>query len=286
MMKNLKQWSRGRFWSDSPIAGLTLRCAHEGTRMWARRINWFRHDFWVIDYTETKSGEFASENNRAWRERDSKTAHLYPIGFAYGEKISTPCVIHSAFIGFLVNEPGSLKRLIGRKGFGEFRDDSGKIGDCMRRVAPSAKDDEETGYWKTMSALCDLMTVLTTAKETEEGLFVVDDSKPDFSEQDELVTKVDAYLAENLDRRVTLREIAKAAHISLSTLTHRYTKATNEPPLTAHMRMRIDKAKQLLMLGDSVKNISFELGFGDIYHFSKTFKRMTGSTPSAFRHMG
>jgi AraC-like DNA-binding protein len=49
--------------------------------------------------------------------------------------------------------------------------------------------------------------------------------------------------------------------------------------------VRIEKAKRLLLEKpcDSVTEISLDVGFGDLSHFEKTFKRSTGLNPREFR---
>jgi AraC-like DNA-binding protein len=44
------------------------------------------------------------------------------------------------------------------------------------------------------------------------------------------------------------------------------------------------RARELLLTTDqSIKEISFQLGFDSIYYFSRFFKQKTGMSPSEFR---
>ncbi len=50
------------------------------------------------------------------------------------------------------------------------------------------------------------------------------------------------------------------------------------------IKRRIERAElQLLLHQDSVKDIAHSVGFDDISLFVKTFKKMTGMTPSEYR---
>ncbi|MCG8454367.1 MAG: AraC family transcriptional regulator [Spirochaetales bacterium] len=51
-------------------------------------------------------------------------------------------------------------------------------------------------------------------------------------------------------------------------------------------RVRIERARELLARGCSVKEAAYGCGFVDYHHFLKTFKRATGLTPSLFRKKG
>jgi YesN/AraC family two-component response regulator len=46
--------------------------------------------------------------------------------------------------------------------------------------------------------------------------------------------------------------------------------------------IRIEKAKELLLKGDTIADTAYETGFSDPNYFSKCFKKQTGKTPSEF----
>jgi AraC-like DNA-binding protein len=48
------------------------------------------------------------------------------------------------------------------------------------------------------------------------------------------------------------------------------------------LKIRIEKAIQLLSTRQSLTEIAFATGFHDQSHFIHAFKRMTGHTPKAF----
>jgi AraC-like DNA-binding protein len=53
-------------------------------------------------------------------------------------------------------------------------------------------------------------------------------------------------------------------------------------PSNLQQQLRIKKAQTLLQQGYSVTYITFELGFLNISHFSRSFKQMTGVAPSQY----
>ena len=75
---------------------------------------------------------------------------------------------------------------------------------------------------------------------------------------------------------------ADALGISRRTLSLRCRSLLDESPASAFSRYRIDKSADLLVHTDrSIKSISYELGFDNPFHFSRTFKRLMKVSPSA-----
>lgn len=92
------------------------------------------------------------------------------------------------------------------------------------------------------------------------------------------------YMIENLGRELSVAEIASAAGLSPNHFTQEFRRATGITPHQWLMKIRIDHAKDLLLVsGLSLRDIAEECGFTDQSHFTKVFARETGSTPAAWR---
>jgi AraC-like DNA-binding protein len=89
-------------------------------------------------------------------------------------------------------------------------------------------------------------------------------------------------LLEN-DSDMSIKDIAKLCGVSECYFRRLFKEYSGEAPIDFRQRHRIEKAKQLL-LSDmfTISEISCELHFSDIYHFSKTFKSIVGVSPSQF----
>ena len=72
-------------------------------------------------------------------------------------------------------------------------------------------------------------------------------------------------------------------NVSISTISHRYHAETGETPMTRLMRLRIDRAKMLLLGGQKLAAIASATGFYDAAHLAATFKRVEGLSPHAYR---
>jgi AraC-like DNA-binding protein len=92
------------------------------------------------------------------------------------------------------------------------------------------------------------------------------------------------YLNDHLEESIRLPELAKHTGLSKQHLILLFNEETGFPPIEYFLRMKIQKATQMLSLTDlSVKEIALKVGIPDPYYFSRLFKKITGSPPTAYR---
>ena len=93
-----------------------------------------------------------------------------------------------------------------------------------------------------------------------------------------------AFLAANLDRDVDLRAIAQEAALSPYYFSRQFTAYVGVPPYRYLIGLRIQRAIELLRDTElSVTQICSRVGFNSLSHFTTTFRRHTGFSPSAYR---
>ncbi len=89
---------------------------------------------------------------------------------------------------------------------------------------------------------------------------------------------------EHFQENLRVEELAGFMRISKRSLSMKCRALLGDSPAQLFTRFKIQKAAQRLTYTDrSVKEISYELGFENPYHFSRVFKRIHGATPSALR---
>ena len=99
-----------------------------------------------------------------------------------------------------------------------------------------------------------------------------------------IVDKALQYMKENCVRRIRLSDVSDSVYVSqwhLSKLLNRYTGRSFFDILSD---LRIAKSKE--MISDPslrIHEIAVMVGFSDVAHFSKTFKRLTGKSPVDYR---
>ncbi len=93
-------------------------------------------------------------------------------------------------------------------------------------------------------------------------------------------------IQKNFMKLRSLEQIADECHIDSAYLCRLFKRFDNRSPYQYLMRMKMNLAAQRLQLpNSSVKEIAFELGFNDPFHFSRVFKKIFGISPSMFMNL-
>ena len=247
----------------------------------------YSHPCWNVDEEFLSRGRSRVRSaSRPWRERPVRTLHIYPPNTPYWEdweymrrKDGTR---HGAWLTFLGGPEAGLDDLVPPQyGYARFRDPAGILGRVLRRAARAGHQYGEAGFWEAQQALCEVISILLRSEHVAEETYQVPTSDPT-SETSEIVQSVEAFLKERLAEKVTLKDIARRLHVSVSTLSHRYRDEADETPMATLARLRIGSAKALLLRGQKLRTVAAQLGFSDAFHLSRTFKRLEGISPRDF----
>jgi AraC family transcriptional regulator len=91
------------------------------------------------------------------------------------------------------------------------------------------------------------------------------------------------FIHANLDKNISLTELAKIVQLSPYHFAHLFKRTANTSPHQYLIRCRIERAKQLMVMGDlSLATIAQIVGFASQGHFTYHFKRLVGVTPKVF----
>ena len=98
------------------------------------------------------------------------------------------------------------------------------------------------------------------------------------------VSDVIGFLKESVCASLTIDEILKNSYYGRAYIMRVFKRETGCSIMEYFVRLKIEKAKEFLRDGGlSVQEISNLLSFSEPNYFTKTFKRVTGLTPSAYR---
>jgi AraC-like DNA-binding protein/ligand-binding sensor protein len=99
-----------------------------------------------------------------------------------------------------------------------------------------------------------------------------------------VITRAKAFIAENQSEDITLGQVAKAVNTSTFYFCKMFKKATGINFTDYVSRVRIEKAKNLLLNPNlRVSEIAYAVGFQSLTHFNRVFKRISGNSPTQFR---
>lgn len=101
-------------------------------------------------------------------------------------------------------------------------------------------------------------------------------------------TDIDTLMDEAAERLAhdsgQLPDLAHALGISPATLRRRFVARHGMPPKAYQLRLRLDRAKELLTLTDqTIEQVASAVGFDDSYYFSRLFHAREHCSPSEFR---
>lgn len=98
------------------------------------------------------------------------------------------------------------------------------------------------------------------------------------------ITKAKEFIAENQTEELSLEDVAKAVNMSTFYFCKMFKKATGINFTDYVSRVRIEKAKSLLLNPNlRISEIAYEVGFQSLTHFNRVFKNLLGQSPSEYR---
>ena len=99
------------------------------------------------------------------------------------------------------------------------------------------------------------------------------------------VKRIINYLNENFEEKISLDQIAHNMYLSPVYISKIFKEETGDSPINYLIKIRLEKARDILMSGDggSIKNIANSVGYDDVYHFSKLFKKYYGISPLYYK---
>lgn len=99
-----------------------------------------------------------------------------------------------------------------------------------------------------------------------------------------VVDRAAAYIVERYQEELSLEEVAEHVHLNPHYFSKVFKQQTGETFIDYVTRLRIDKAKALILDGQfSLKEVCYMVGYKDPNYFSRVFKKVTGVTPTEYR---
>lgn len=139
--------------------------------------------------------------------------------------------------------------------------------------------EQRLGY---RDMICMLLFEITL--EYERQITSVVNAAPVISRIDKRVDEINGFISANITKDITTMDVAEYMHLSKRQINRIILKefATSCTGLIKQTKHK--KAQELLLYSDkSIQDIATELGYGNVYSFSKFFKSQEGMPPALFR---
>lgn len=92
------------------------------------------------------------------------------------------------------------------------------------------------------------------------------------------------YIQNHYREQVTLDLLAEQFNYSSRHLSMRFKRKTGYSPIDYLIQTRIGRARELLVRSDAkLASIAAEVGYSDVYYFSRIFKKYVGMSPSLYQ---
>jgi AraC-like DNA-binding protein len=151
-----------------------------------------------------------------------------------------------------------------------------KEGQALLQTVRDEIVNQEIGFTTRVNQLIDELFIVIARQCTRQN-----NSQRDFPQT---FMKLEQTLRQNLANQWTVEEMAALTGLGTTTFTEKVKNYTGFSPLNYLINIRISEAMKLLnRQEENVTDIALQTGFYSSQHFSTTFKKLTGYTPSDFR---
>ena len=128
-----------------------------------------------------------------------------------------------------------------------------------------------------------LIDIMKTQTETIDGnsTFI-----SEFELGNKLIKDIQTLLKENIYSNISIDYICEKTHYSKSYIFKQFKKQTDKTIIEYYVNLKINEAKKLIKQNVySINEIADKLCFDTPNYFSKTFKKITGITPTMYKKM-
>lgn len=138
-------------------------------------------------------------------------------------------------------------------------------------------------HYKLMASCKVLEALITMSTSFADRILSKEEQNTSLTKNAEKVQNVIDYLHEHYAEKITGDAIGQALNMDFDYLNRLFKKQLNVTIFTYLNRVRVNKAKELLLEGHrKAYEIAGEVGYCDEFHFSKMFKKEVGVSPSAW----
>ena len=160
----------------------------------------------------------------------------------------------------------------------EYAQTALNLGVCRYLLKPSRLDELYEAI-RTMTSRLDALPPLPAGTEPDEDPAAAGSAAGNY-----IVRQAMEYMQAHCAEHLSLGDVADHVYVSQWHLSKLINKHANQSFFDILGRMRMERAKALLAdSGLRIHAIAEQVGYSDVAHFSKSFKRFVGMTPGEYR---
>lgn len=274
-----------QFEKIKPEVGSSFRVIHH-TEAETCRVYWHYHPEYEIVYIPFGNGQRRVGTNVSRYEAGELVfigPNLPHLNFSYGKEGQFEEIVvqmRDDFMGetFLKTpELTTVRRLFERAHTGLTFG-----ADTKQRVGPRLAQLPDQSPFERMLTLLSVLQALATAPDAEP--LHADGVRFDLNpKEQERISRVCQYVEEHYTQLIDVRAVADLASLTVPAFC-RYFKRMTQLTFTDFVNeYRVNQARRMLHSARTVADVSADVGFNNLSHFNKTFRAVTGQTPSTYR---
>ncbi|GAB4022485.1 helix-turn-helix domain-containing protein [Spirosoma koreense] len=101
--------------------------------------------------------------------------------------------------------------------------------------------------------------------------------------EQERINRICQYVEQHYAEPVNIQAIADLASLTVPAFCRYFKRMTRQTYTDFVNEYRVNQARRMLHSARTIADVSFAVGFNNLSHFNKTFRAVTGQTPSAYR---
>lgn len=103
--------------------------------------------------------------------------------------------------------------------------------------------------------------------------------------QQERIHKIYQYVETHFQEPIDMKEVSQVVNLTIPAFCRYFRKSTKLTYTDFVNQYKINHARKLLLQGKNVTEACFDSGFENLSYFNKTFRKITGENPSAFKKL-
>lgn len=250
------------------------------------------HDFWEMVYVDKGQVQVFSDEKEHILSQGEIIFHKPNEFHSIRALNSSPCFFvisfecHSPAMQYFINYHTTLGNHL-RPFISSIIDESGetfvipKNDPYLKKL--KKKKDSPIGGEQLIKTYLEQFFILLIRNITKKGESHIFPSKE--SMESHIVSAIKENVAQNIEEPIRIGELCNSLGYNRSYLSKLFHAQTGETLVSYTMRKKIQKAKDLIRVGNmNFAQISDHLSFDCSQHFSRVFKRITGITPTEFKN--